>query len=152
MPAFARRRRLSYRILAAALAVIVASLALAPQASAATNPPSTSPAPYARINVGGDINAGQCSTGFLCAFVVDYSQFSQPWIEFKFYTCQTYYLFYWHDNSITGNSYVIDDQTGGVTSRFYGSSGNLLWSYTPHPGVIQEVPNGWNPYYSIKSC
>lgn len=128
----------------------VAACFTAPAAEATAPPPSTSPT-VAPVFVGVAF-PNQCSSGYLCAFVA----YNYGWAEFKFYRCGVYNLSYWYDPGPgSSSSFVVDDQTGGVTTTYYGQSGNVLQTMKPNPGNFQYVLNGrggWNPVYSIRVC
>lgn len=64
--------------------------------------------------------------------------------KFFFYNCARYHLSDWNG---TGNFY--DAQTGGVTSYFYGQSGNVLRSFTPD---FTNHDQDWGPVWSIRNC
>ena len=90
-----------------------------------------------------------CSTGYLCAYLAQAP--NNGWYVFKFYTCQRYYL----NDFVDEIGDVVDDQTGGVTTTYYGASGNVLQTMKPAPGQWQFVMNqrgGWDPVYSIEVC
>lgn len=82
-----------------------------------------------------------CYKGTLCTTVWD--PVLNEWAIFHLYNCRTYSLSNWLG---TGNYY--DNQTGGVRSYFYGSSGNVLKSFTSGYNVSQN----WDPVYKIKNC
>ena len=143
----------------AAAAVSAAALAASPTASAAIPEPYTSPG-VTRIWVGGDAAPGQCLSGYLCAYVSGNANHG-GWWEFKFYNCGIYNVYYWHDYSILGDSFVIDDQSGGVTTTYYrGFNGSgPLQSMKPAANQFQDVQQqgsgstlGWNPISSIRVC
>ena len=137
---------------------IVGSVVSAPTANATIPEPSTSPG-VQRIWVGSTANTNQCSTGYLCAYVPGNSNHG-GWWEFKFFYCGVYNLSYWHGYTLY-DSFVIDDQTGGVTTSYYGGyngTGAVLQRMTPRAGQFQDIlpgtgsTHGWNPIYSIRVC
>ncbi len=103
----------------------------------------------------------QCSSGYLCAYVdPNDGRYGEGWFLFKFVHCGVYNLSYWHDYSIVNDSFVIDDQTGNVTTTYYGGyngTGKVWQTMKPKANDFQDVnlrgtPNGWNPISSIRVC
>jgi hypothetical protein len=147
-------------VTALSVSAILGALGSVPAANAAIPEPGTSPG-VQRIWVDGDAYPGQCSSGYLCAYVSGNSNHG-GWWEFKFVRCGVYNLSYWHDYSILGDSFVIDDQTGGVTTSYYGGysgTGKVWQTMKPKAGQFQDVlPTGdgatlgWNPISSIRVC
>jgi hypothetical protein len=132
------------------------NLATAPVALTTTPEPTTSPAPVSRTWVT-FVGPELCSSGYLCAFVQsnDPAKRYTGWWRFKFYKCADYSLNYWHDYDGGQSSEIVDAQTGSVTTTLFGSTGNTLQTFKPHPTYIQEVllnKGGWNPVYKIRSC
>jgi hypothetical protein len=82
-----------------------------------------------------------CDPGNLCVEVWDPTV--SKWKIFFLYTCNRYYVSNWH-----GDGYYLNKQTGGVTSYFYGESGNVLRSFTPPQVGTQD----WTPVWSIRNC
>ncbi|MFD3582006.1 hypothetical protein [Streptomyces sp. NPDC058683] len=107
---------------------------------AAANAPTTSPAvSTTHVAPGG---TAPCASGNLCAVVWDPT--TSDYKVFYFYTCNRYSLSYWNG----GGTYA-DHQTGGVTSYFYGQSGNVLATVTPDPATYSF---DWTPVWSIRNC
>ncbi|AYC35912.1 hypothetical protein DWG14_00120 [Streptomyces griseorubiginosus] len=109
--------------------------------SAAANSPTTSPAAGRVVHVasGSTVN---CTSGSLCTAVWDPT--TGDWKVFFLYNCARYSLSYWN-----GGGYYVDSQTGGVTSYFYGQSGNVLKRFTPDNTVYSY---DWTPVWSIRNC
>jgi hypothetical protein len=109
--------------------------------SAAANAPSISPSVNTtHIAYGSSIT---CPSGNLCTAVQDPT--TNSWKIFYLYTCRRYSVSYWN-----GDGHYADSQTGGVTSYFYGQSGNELTRFTPDGGV--DHPYNWGPVWSIRNC
>jgi hypothetical protein len=128
-------------------------------AQAASPEPSSSPRAAAIVRITGAPTASQCSSGYLCAYVESNSNPDVGWWEFKFVHCGTVNLSYWHDQLGGYDSFVIDDQTGGVTTTLYSGyngTGTVLQRITPRSGTTQNVlyggNRGWNPVNSIRVC
>lgn len=150
-------------VTAISVSAIAGPLLSAPMANAASPEPGSSPG-VQRIWVGNHVSAGQCSSGYLCAYVA--SNAYNSWWEFKFLSCGVYNLSYWRSglwaSGFDGESFVIDDQTGGVTTTYYGGyngSGRILQKMTPWAGHVQYIlPRGdgsivgWDPVNSIRVC
>ncbi len=144
-----------------AAAGLAGSLIASSGAYAAIPDPGTSPG-VQRIYIGGDAYPAQCSSGYLCAYVSKNSGDHDGWYEFKFINCGVYNLSYWHDYSILGDSFVIDDQTGNVTTTYYGGyngTGKVWQTMKPKANQFQDIlPQGdgatlgWNPISSIRVC
>jgi hypothetical protein len=146
------------RVAAAAVAAVALGLASVPTAQAADPEPSSSPGPAARVRVQTRA-ASQCSSGYLCAYVESNSDPDHGWWLFKFVRCGVVNLNYWHDQLSGYDSFVLDDQTGGVTTTLYSGyngTGTVLQRITPHAGAFQDVlyggNRGWNPVNSIRVC
>ncbi len=108
---------------------------------AAANAPSISPSVNTtHVAYGGSIT---CPEGNLCTAVQDPT--TNSWKVFFLYTCRRYSVSYWN-----GDGHYADAQTGGVTSYFYGQSGNELLRFTPDGGV--DHPYNWGPVWSIRNC
>ncbi|CAL9279694.1 hypothetical protein [Streptomyces sp. SudanB182_2057] len=112
---------------ASAKTVLASSPGISPSVSTSHLPPNT---PYT------------CSSGNLCAVVWDPT--TSDFKIFYLFNCAKYSLSYWSGN---GNYY--DAQTGGVTSYFYGQSGNVLKSFTPD---FTNHTQDWSPVWSIRNC
>ncbi|MGI5456391.1 hypothetical protein ACQEWB_25140 [Streptomyces sp. CA-249302] len=110
---------------------------LAPAANAPTISPSVN---TTHVAYGGTIT---CPSGNLCAGVQDPT--TNSWKIFYLFTCAKYSVSYWN-----GDGHYADSQTGGVTSYFYGQSGNELTHFTPDGGV--DHPYNWGPVWSIRNC
>jgi hypothetical protein len=158
------------RRLVAAIAIVVMALStaslLAPAASAANAhpaasvlsasatttttppPPSTSPVVVPTRNPEMP-KSYQCATGYLCAYV-----HNGWWYDFNFYYCKLYSLREFVDLSPdTDTSLVLDYQTPGTTTTFYGKTGNVLQTVVaPSNFYVLPGKGGWNPVYSIKIC
>ncbi|MEU9331214.1 hypothetical protein AB0D91_47230 [Streptomyces canus] len=61
-----------------------------------------------------------------------------------FYNCNRYYLSDWN-----GEGDYVNNQTGNVTSYFYGQSGNVMTSFQPGG---EPVPSKGDPLWSIRNC
>jgi hypothetical protein len=97
-------------------------------------------------------SANTCSSGFLCAYVPTAP--NGDWWEFKFFHCQRYSLSNFFDDGFD-DSLAIDDQTGGVTTTYFGQSGNVRQTMKPAAGRLQHVlpgTGGWDPIFSIQVC
>ncbi|MFQ3559756.1 hypothetical protein QZN11_23555 [Streptomyces gramineus] len=125
---------------AAHVHVLPAAPAGATARSAAAVSPTSSPA--VRTAHGNPGDPYTCASGTLCAVVWDPT--TGDYKQFFFYNCARYYLSNWNG---TGNFY--DAQTGGVTSYFYGQSGNVLRSFTPD---FTNHDQDWGPVWSIRNC
>lgn len=142
--------------LAATVALMAGLTGLAPTAQASIPEPYTSPG-ITPVWVGSIAASTECASGYLCAFVPGNAN-PGGWWEFKFYNCGVYNLSYWHDPYPGGSSFVVDDQTGGVTTSYYSGSngtGSVLQTMTPQYRAFQDVlphGGGWNPVYSIRVC
>ncbi|MEV7324171.1 hypothetical protein [Streptomyces sp. NPDC093970] len=117
-----------------------APVGAASQSVAAAVSPTSSPA--VRTAHGSPGQTYTCASGNLCAVVWDPT--TNDYKQFFFYNCARYSLSYWNG---TGNFY--DAQTGGVTSYFYGQSGNVLRSFTPD---FTNHDQDWGPVWSIRNC
>lgn len=118
-------------------------LPAAPAASSAglrATAPSANPAPGYTDYAPGSI--ASCSRGVLCTAV--WNPVNNKWRQFNLAACNLYRLAYWQG----GGSYF-DNQTGGVTSYFYGQTGNELHHFTPDQ--TQHAYN-WDNVYSIRNC
>lgn len=82
-----------------------------------------------------------CYSGELCDVVYDPA--AGEWDVFRMVKCTTYSLSDW-----LGDGTYYDNQTGGVRSYFYGSSGNVIKSFVSGHNVTQN----WTPVYKIKDC
>ncbi|MER7212159.1 hypothetical protein ABT340_34315 [Streptosporangium sp. NPDC000239] len=114
----------------------------APPATSAllANPPTVSPsAGYAEYDPGTTIT---CPSGNLCPEA--WNPVTNKWRQFRLYTCARYSLSYWK-----GEGFYTNNQTGGVTSYFYGQAGEVLHSFTPDSGVHDY---NWEPVWSIRNC
>ncbi|MFD0884133.1 hypothetical protein ACFQ08_06160, partial [Streptosporangium algeriense] len=114
----------------------------APPAASAllANPPTVSPsAGYAEYAPGTVIT---CPSGNLCPEA--WNPVTNKWRQFRLYTCARYGLSYWK-----GDGFYTNNQTGGVTSYFYGQSGEVLHSFTPDSGVHDY---NWEPVWYIRNC
>lgn len=125
------------------------SVASAPEVTAASPPPpSTSPVvePTWNAEMPKEYN---CSTYHLCAYV-----HNGWWYEFNFYYCKRYSLSEFVDLSPdTSTSLVMDYQTPGTKTIFYGKTGNVLETVVaPSEFYVLPGKGGWNPVYSIKIC
>jgi len=155
-------------VAAVALATTLSIAVMAPSAGAATTTPSspgvrvhsiaapaiTKPSTSPSITAVNVVVAStsQCSSGFLCAYVPTGP--GGTWWEFKFFHCLRYSLSNFFDSGFD-ESIVIDDQTGGVTTTYFGQSGNVLQTMKPAAGRFQSVlpgRGGWDPVFSIKVC
>lgn len=145
-----RIRRAVLAVSAIAFAATLSMTILVPTAGAATATPT---GVLTRLAIGSSAGPNNCSSGYLCAFV---PTAPNGWYEFKFYYCQRYYLTNFFDDTSAGiNSPVIDDQSSGTTTTYYGASGNVLQTMRPSANKFQDVmfnKGGWNPVYSIKVC
>jgi len=112
-----------------------ASTALLP-----ANSPAVSPSAGSTHQAGG--TSYTCPSGNLCAVVYDPT--TSSWEIFFLYNCARYSLSYWNG---TGN--FSDYQTGGVTSYFYGQSGNTVRSFRP---ILDDISQDWGPVWSIRNC
>ncbi len=86
-------------------------------------------------------------TSHLCAYV-----YNDGWYEFNFYYCKRYSLRDFIDlSSNTNASLVMDDQTPGAKTTFYGKTGNVLETVVAPNEFFAVLPGkgGWNPVYSI---
>ncbi|WP_405061711.1 hypothetical protein OG474_08685 [Kribbella sp. NBC_01505] len=143
----------------AVIAALTVGLAVTPTTAQAVDPePTTSPGPAARIRVQ-ELSASQCSSGYLCAYVESNSDHLHGWWLFKYTRCGIVNLNNWHDQLSGYDSFVIDDQTGGVTTTLYSGyngTGTVLQRITPRAGQRQDVlyggGRGWNPVNSIRVC
>ena len=161
-----RRVRAVSADVSVAAANLLAVSALAPSADAATQAapvhltattatypaPSTSPSLPVGL-IGPQIKQYFCDPEYLCAFI---DTAPSGYYRIEFYRCQRYSLAQFIDPSATGtDSVVIDDQSAGTTTVFYGKSGNVLQTMHPINDEFQSVllnKGGWNPVYSIKVC
>ncbi|GAA4064981.1 hypothetical protein GCM10022233_44360 [Streptomyces shaanxiensis] len=107
---------------------------------AAVSPGISPAANFIHVAAGGTFD---CTSGSLCAAVWDPT--TSDWKIYYLYTCARYSLSNWN-----GTGYYFDEQTGGVTSYFYGQSGNVLRSFKPDGGIRHEVD--WTPVWSIRNC
>lgn len=108
---------------------------------AATNAsPQTSPAAsYVYTPAGGSVT---CQPGNLCTAVYDPTK--GEYKVFFLSICARYALSYWN-----GTGVFTDNQTGGVRSYFYNSSGGIITSFVP---VIVNRTYDWTPVWSIRNC
>lgn len=82
-----------------------------------------------------------CLSGNLCLTVWDPS--TSDYKVFILHDCRKYSLSHW-----SGQGWFDDNQTGGVTSYFYGSSGQTLKSFNSGFWVDQD----WSPVWSVRNC
>ncbi|MGI5376856.1 hypothetical protein ACQEV2_21925 [Streptomyces sp. CA-251387] len=109
--------------------------------SAAAVSPGISPAAdFIHVAPGGTFN---CGSGNLCTEVWDPT--TNSWKIYFLYRCARYSLSNW-----IGGGYYYDHQTGGVTSYFYGQSGNVLHSFKPDWPTLHSY--NWDPVWSIRNC
>lgn len=131
-----------------ALLALVVSFVVATPAHAA-NSPSVSPTDT--TSQGSDTwhttdpwnsLAGSCLTGELCIAVWDPNTGSYKAFAFEY--CQTFYVSWWG-----GTAYIVNDQWGSPTSRFYGQFGGQLISFTP-----STTPSTYNvnDVWSLRPC
>jgi hypothetical protein len=76
-----------------------------------------------------------CRYGYLCMEVRG--------TVFNYYTCKTWTVSNWY-----GTGPWINNQTPGTVARFYGKSGNELWSSTAYSSGTAD----WAPVYSLRPC
>jgi hypothetical protein len=113
--------------------------AVSPKSAAAVSPTVSPAVSTVHGAPGTPIN---CAAGNLCAFAWDPT--TSDWKLFYLYTCNRYSLSNW-----LGTGGYLDKQTGGVTSYFYGQSGNVLASFTPDS---TQHSYDWDPVWSIRNC
>ncbi|MEV7415614.1 hypothetical protein [Streptomyces sp. NPDC089919] len=102
--------------------------------------PYTSPASTA-----GHVAPGQtytCEYLSLCELVWDPT--TGNWELFKQDPCNRYSVSYWNDGG-----YFVNNQSSGTVSRFYGSSGNTLWTDT---SPTEQTYADWTPVHSLRNC
>ncbi|HEX4832582.1 MAG TPA: hypothetical protein VH478_15975 [Trebonia sp.] len=143
-----------YRVIAtlslAAAAVLAATVAPGTaRASTATPSPSISPATTKVVVPLTNIYGYKCPSGNLCLWVYDPNATNGrgAYDVFDLDACHTYSVSYWH-----GSATYEDNQTGGVTSYFYGQSGNTLTHFTPTGDTIKTYSGDWDPVWSVKNC
>lgn len=89
------------------------------------------------------IFAPKCAKGYLCAYVRT-SPTSRRYYRFSFKHCKTRYrLSDWR-----GRGFIVNNQVGGVTARFYTRSGAR---YTTRRTVGTSQIN-WGPVWSLRVC
>ncbi|MFJ4874057.1 hypothetical protein ACIP93_02375 [Streptomyces sp. NPDC088745] len=76
-----------------------------------------------------------CRYGYLCMEVRG--------TVFNYYKCQTWTVSNWY-----GTGPWINNQTSGTVARFYGKSGNQLWTSTAYSSGTAD----WAPVYSLRPC
>ncbi|CAM5611351.1 hypothetical protein GCM10010329_17890 [Streptomyces spiroverticillatus] len=76
-----------------------------------------------------------CRYGYLCMEVRG--------TVFNYYKCQTWTVSNWY-----GTGPWINNQTPGTVARFYGKSGNQLWTSTAYSDGTAD----WAPVYSLRPC
>ncbi len=149
---------LSVTVLAPATDAAPATRSVAAAPAHATSTTTTYPAPSTSPAVTVSVDPQQpkqyfCDTGYLCVFL-----YTAPegWYYINFYYCKRYSLSNFIDPTATGaDSEVIDDQSAGTTTTFYGKYGNVLQTMHPSSDEFQSVllnNGGWNPVYSIQVC
>jgi hypothetical protein len=111
--------------------------ALAPDATS----PWIDPSVDTTENDPGDIVP--CHSGVLCPAVWDPT--TAKWKVFNLSRCALYKVFYWND----WGTYV-DNQTGGVESRYYDRGYNIVNRFWPTGGAIFD--QRWDDVYYIRNC
>lgn len=106
--------------------------------------PTVSPAPERTVTTTTVAQAtrlvNDCPTGRFCAYQkLDNGQFR----TFYFYECDDYELSNWDESR-----WVANHQTGGVTVKLLGSSGQLVSTV----GAGQERTVNWTPVWTIRLC
>ncbi|MFB6887999.1 hypothetical protein ACFCX4_01615 [Kitasatospora sp. NPDC056327] len=136
------RLKRSLLALAGTAALALTTLGTGTAAHATTASPGPSVSPYVKpraLGVGVPI---ACPTGSLCVGAWDAD--ASVWKVFDLDACNRYYLSYFNDSG-----WYFDNQTGGVTSTFYGRNSNVLRTFTPD-STRHDLD--WTPVWSIRNC
>ncbi|MGW4652616.1 hypothetical protein [Kitasatospora sp. NPDC004289] len=87
-----------------------------------------------------------CNYGSLCAAVND--PVRQKWAVFRFDPCRLYSVSNWE-----GTGYLTNNQTPNTVSRFYGGSGQQLFTSTAGSGSsTRQLTVNWSPVWSLRNC
>ncbi|HJP73376.1 MAG TPA: hypothetical protein VJ914_03860 [Pseudonocardiaceae bacterium] len=128
-------------LLAGGLAALALAGGLATSSAAATNtaaaetPATSSPPPGSR-----PFGRIECLAGHLCAFHLDSAHTGY---YTSYYYCQRIYLSDW-----VGSGEIMNNQSTGTVTTFYGQSGNVISTSK----AFQEVGIDWDPVWSFQVC
>ncbi|GAA1411347.1 hypothetical protein GCM10009639_62920 [Kitasatospora putterlickiae] len=135
------RLKPSLLALAGTAVLALTTLGTGTAAQAAATSPGISPwAPSRTLAPGAPAS---CPSGSLCVAAWDAN--ADAWKVFDLDACNRYYLSYWN-----GTGWYVDNQTGSVTSTFYGQTGNTVKSFKPDYPTLHGAD--WDPVWSIRNC
>ncbi len=131
-------------LIAGGLVAIALAGGLATSSAAATSTAAapTAPAHAASSPPPGSRQFGRtyCLADHLCTFHLDSS--NNGYYN-SYYDCQRIYLTDWH-----GSGEIMNNQSSGTVTTFYGESGNVLSTSKAY----QEVGMDWDPVWSFQVC
>jgi hypothetical protein len=123
--------------LALAGGLATSSAAATPSANASVAPASASASPPAGSK---QFGRTYCLAGHLCLF---YLNSAHDGLYASYYYCERVYLSGWF-----GSGELMNNQTSGTVSTFYGESGNVITTSKAY----QEKGIDWDDVWSIKVC